>query len=62
MAGAPPSLVSTAASPWLSTLTRVATPRPSATTMATEGQPATTWRAVIQTPLSAMEKAVPLLG
>jgi len=39
-----------------------ATPRPSATTRAMRVQPSTTWRAVIQTPVSATEKAVPVPG
>ena len=57
-AGAPPTVVSTATSS-AKPCALAATPRPSATTMAGCLQPSMTWRAVIQTPELAAEKAVP---
>ena len=60
---APPSVISMATSPCgVESHDAAATPRPSATTMAAWRQPSTTWRAVSQTPASAMEKAVPEAG
>ena len=58
-AGAPPSVVRTAVSPSMAR-SFAGAPQPSATAIIGLAQPATTSRAVSQTPRSFMEKAVAL--
>ena len=61
-AGGPPSVSSRAMSAWGASRTSAATALPGPTTRAGWRQPSTTWRAVIQRPRWAMEKAVPACG